>query len=70
MDFLEYLQTEFIGHSEHLGFGLHISLPKNEIAMPISFQISFGKIAINCFSAFNPSFVGLIIPILGTTRRI
>ena len=66
MDFLGYLQTEFIGHSEHLGFGRQIFLPKNEIVMPISFQISFGKTAINCFSAFNPSSVGLIIPILGT----
>ncbi len=59
---------ELIGHSRHLGCGRQISLPKNEIAIPISFHISFGSTFINCFSALIPSLVSWIKPILGATR--
>ena len=52
----------------HLGFGRQISLPKNEIAMPISFQMVLGKTFINSFSIRFPSLNSGVSPILGETR--
>lgn len=50
-----------------MGCGRQISLPKNEIAIPISPQIYFGNTCINCFAALIPSLVSVIKPILGAT---
>lgn len=49
----------------HLGCGLQISLPRNERAITISFQIDFEMVCISCFSSFKPSLVLTVRSILG-----
>jgi len=52
----------------HFGFfGLHISLPKKEKAIPISFQISYGNCCISSFSTLLPTSSSGVKPIRGTT---
>ncbi|SEF99099.1 hypothetical protein SAMN04488130_104199 [Flavobacterium urumqiense] len=53
------------GHSSHLGCGRQISRPKNEIAIPISPQISLGNTCMSCFSSLIPFLVSVVKPILG-----
>ena len=63
-----YWQWLFIGQLSHFGLvGRQISLPRKEIAIPISFQMFFGSICINCFSTLFPSLDSLQRPILGAT---
>lgn len=59
---------ELIKYSGHLSYGRQMSLPENEIAIPISPQNSFGDTCINYFFGFNSIFGSFIIPILGGTK--
>ena len=63
-----YWQWLFIGQLSHFGLvGRQISLPRKEIAIPISLQMFFGSICINCFSTLFPSLVSVQSPILYAT---
>lgn len=44
---------ELIKYSGHLSYGRQMSLPENEIAIPISLQNFFSDTRINYFFGFN-----------------